>query len=286
MATGSDFDDLVDVPELATDDNAGAGANEGGDAQQQGNDDNDAGNGEGDQGDKDKAEGAQKPSKDEGDDGDDEGQDPKDAKEGKKDQTMVPKAALDSTKRRLRETAARLKKIEERFQVQDAEAAKAAIPDKETQPLAYAEYMIGRQAAISANDKLNMSEFNAREAHGDDIVDQAFDWANTQMAGADGEKFKADLLSHPSPYHYAVKLFNDAQAASKGGGASAAAAQDPEYAAFLEWKASKERGSTAKVENQQQPAQKRPTSLAQTPSASGPRAPAGIVDPFESEFDR
>lgn len=285
MATGSDFDDLVDVPELATDGNADAGAGEGGDAQQQGDDNNDAGNGEGDQGDKDKAEGAEKSSKDEDDDGDDEGQDPKDAKEGNKDQKMVPKAALDSAKRRLRETNARLKKIEDRFQAQDAEAARAAIPDRETQPLAYAEYMINRQAAISANDRLNMSEFNAREAHGDDLVDQAFDWANAQMAGADGEKFKADLLSHPSPYHYAVKLFNEAQAANQGGGANAAA-QDPEYAAFQAWKASKESGSTATTENQQQPAQKRPTSLAQTPSASGPRAPAGIVDPFESEFDR
>lgn len=282
MATGSDFDDLVDVPELATYDNAGAGANEGGDAQQQGDDDN-AGNGEGDQGGKNKAEGAQKSSRDEEDDGDDEGQDPKD---GNKDQKMVPKAALDNAKRRLRETNARLKKIEDRFQAQDAEAARAAIPDRETQPLAYAEYEISQTRLAQINDKLNMSEFNARERHGDELVDQAFEWAQAQITGPNGDEFSKKVFGHASPYDCAVKLFKEAQEANNGGGANAAAAQDPEYAEFLAWKASKESGSTATTETQQQPAQKRPTSLAQTPSASGPRAPAGIVDPFESEFDR
>lgn len=285
----TDFDDLVgetaDTDEAAdagkTPDKQGEGADDktppdADDASKDGDDDGNADkDDEGDKGAKDAA------------DADKEGDDDKDAKDAaKKDQPMVPKAALESTKRRLRETQQRLKRIEDRLGAEDAEIAKAAIPDPKTQPAEHARYLQQQTLAVQLNDRLNFSEYEARKEHGDDVVSEAFEWANAQMEDAKtGEQFAKTLFAHAHPYDYAVSLFKKAQEAPQGGGAGS---DDPEYAKFLAWKASQtgEGGKPPVKQQQQEEKAARPQSLAQRSSASGPKGDDLVVDPFASEFDR
>lgn len=229
---------------------------------------------------------------DENDDDDDEGQDPKDgtaAKDGKdadadkdadKDQKMVPKKALESEKRRRRELQARLKRLEARAEAEDLEIARRSIPKEGTPE--HAAYVAQQATVVQINDKLNFSEYHARKAHGDDTVNEAFDWANEQIEK--DPKFAETLFAHADPYDYAVTLHKQALEQSTGGGED-----DPDWKAFLAWKASQANGGDAGAAPQpkaaEQPA-KRPQSLAQRPSAAGPKGDELVVDPFGAEFDR
>lgn len=222
------------------------------------------------------------------DDDEDEGskdgpaaKDAKDAdKDADKDQKMVPKKALDSAKRRTREIAARLKRLEDRMEAEDLEVARRSIPKEGTPE--HATYVAQQATVVQINDKLNFSEYHARKAHGDDTVNEAFDWANEQIEK--DPKFAETLFAHADPYDYAVTLHKQALEQSTGGGED-----DPDWKAFLAWKASQANGGDAGAAPQpkaaEQPA-KRPQSLAQRPSAAGPKGDELVVDPFGAEFDR
>lgn len=284
-----DFDDLVDGGEQFADDGADAGVNSG--TGQDGNegDNNDGGADAG----KDPPEGAGNDGADDGDkalkDGTDANKDGKDAdadKDASKDQ-MVPKKALDSEKRRRRELANRLKRIEDRLGAEDAEIARQSIPDQNTDPAGHAKYVAQQAHVVQINDRLNFSEYQARKEHGEDVVTEAFEWASAQMEGPLGEEFAKRLFAHAHPYDYAVIQYKEAQEAQQAGGA---AHPDPEYAQFLAWKKAQQ-GDGGSSGAQQQPkdenkAAPRPTSLAQRSSASGPKASDRVEDPFESEFSR
>lgn len=279
-----DFDDLVDGgTEFA---NADEGSDTGKSPVE-----GDEGKGDDDAG---AASGADKgKSPDDGDENDDdnEGEAPKDgtaAKDGKdadadKDASkdkMVPKKALESEKRRRRELQNRLKRIEERLEAEDLEVARRSIPKEGTPE--HATYVAQQATVVQINDKLNFSEYHARKAHGDDTVNEAFDWANEQIEK--DPEFAKTLFAHADPYDYAVTLHKQASEQSTGGGSD-----DPDWKAFLAWKASQANGGDAGAAPQpkaaEQPA-KRPQSLAQRPSAAGPKGDELVVDPFGAEFDR
>ena len=282
----NDFDDLVD----------------GGDAFADADETNDAGKtpepkDEGADGDNDAdASGADKgktPEDDAGDDDDDGDKDPKDGADADKDgkdadadkdaskEQMVPKKALDSEKRRRRELAARLKRIEDRLGAEDAEVARRAIPDPKTHPAEHAAYVAQQATVVQINDKLNFSEYHARKTHGDDVVSEAFDWANEQIEK--DPEFAKTLFAHADPYDYAVELHKKSKEQSNGGGVA-----DPDYEAFKAWQASQRNGGGQPPAQQQQQEEKakRPQSLAQRLSASGPSGDKIVEDPFDSEFSR
>lgn len=216
-----------------------------------------------------------------GDDDDADEDDDKDSKKEDAKDKMVPKAALDSAKRRLRETNARLKRIEDRFAAVDAEVERAQIPDPTSQPAEHAQYLAVEARKANINERLNFSEYHARKTHGDETVSTAFDWANAQMEDpATGAEFAKKLLSHADPYDYAVELHKKAQEADTSGGA---ASKDPEYEEFKAWKASQ---TAAPAAPNQPAAAARPRSLAQRGSAAGPKGDDIVVDPFDSEFGR
>lgn len=285
----SDFDDLVDGGEQFADDGADAGANSGAgqeDGNKDDNDDSGADAGKDPQGGaEDGKDDGDKDSKDETDANKD-GKDADADKDAAKDQ-MVPKKALDSEKRRRRELASRLKRIEERLGAEDAEAARRSIPDPQTDPAGHATYVAQQAHLAQINDRLNFSEYQARKEHGDETVSDAFEWATAQLEGPEGAAFRERLFAHAHPYDYAVALHKEAQEAEAGG---SAANSDPEYAQFLAWKKAQQ-GDGGNPGAQQQPkdenkAAPRPTSLAQRSSASGPKASDRVEDPFESEFSR
>jgi len=289
----NDFDDLVDGGEQFADADEGSdtgktpaaggeGTDDEGDDKTSGDDadgktpKDDAGQDDDEDGDKDPKD---------GDDADKDGKDAKD-KKAAAEEPMVPKKALDSEKRRRRELAARLKRIEDRLGAEDAEIARRAIPDPKTHPAEHAAYVAQQAQVVQLNDRLNFSEYHARKTHGDDVVTDAFEWANAQMEGPDGEKFAKTLFAHADPYDYAVSLHKAALEAQAGGGA---ASSDPEYEQFKAWKAQQGGKDTPAAQQQpkegEQPA-RRPQSLAQRPSAAGPKAGDTVEDPFASEFDR
>ena len=199
------------------------------------------------------------------DDNEDEGskdesaaKDGKDAKDADKDQKMVPKKALESEKRRRREIAARLKRLEDRVEAEDLEVARRSIPKEGTPE--HATYVAQQATVVQINDKLNFSEYHARKAHGDDIVNEAFDWANERIEK--DPEFAKTLFAHADPYDYAVSLFNEAKEQSNGDGSD-----DPDWKAFQAWKASQANGGKPASEAAPQPKAaeqpaKRPQSLA------------------------
>ena len=204
------------------------------------------------------------------------------------DEPMVPKKALDSEKRRRRELAARLKRIEDRLASEDAEAARKAVPDPKKDPAAYSAYVAQQQAHSAINDRLNFSEFQARKDEGEEAVDAAFEWANEQMEADKTGAFAKKLFAHASPYHYAVQLHKEAQEAGNGG--EGGGAKDPEYEEFLAWQRSRKGGGEKQPGDKpkDQPGEERaarPKSLAQRPSASGPaKSDKDNVDSFDAEF--
>jgi len=217
-------------------------------------------------------------------DADKDGADADADKGADKEQKFVPKQALDSVKRKNRDLTARLKRIEERLGAEDAEIAKAAIPDPKTHPVEHAQYVQRQTQAVILNDRMNLSEYHARKAHGDDTVTEAFEWANAQMEDPKtGQEFAKTLFGHIDPYDHAVTLYKAAKEAGDGG-----AAGDPEYEAFKAWKASQgaDGKPAGKPAEQQQQAEKpeRPQSLAQQSSAAGPKGDKLVEDPFSSEF--
>lgn len=286
----TDFDDLVDGGEQFAD------ADEGTDAGKKPV--------EGDEGadgaDADKAGADDKGKTPEDDGGDDDDKDDKASKDGAADDKdgkdadadkdaakdkMVPKAALDSEKRRRRELAARLKRIEDRLGAEDAEVARRAIPKEGTPE--HATYVARQSQVVALNDRLNFSEYNARKEYGNDVVTEAFEWANAQMEDpAKGEQFAKTLFAHAHPYDYAVVLFKEAQEAGNGGGAPSG---DPDFEAFKAWKATQGKtgdGGAAPKPKGDEPPARRPQSLAERPSAAGPKGDELVVDPFGAEFDR
>lgn len=284
----NDFDDLVDGGDAFADADETDGAGKTPEPKDEGADD----------GKDDKASGANKgKTPEEGDeDDDDEGdKDPKDGADADKDgkdadadkdaskDKMVPKKALDSEKRRRRELAARLKRIEDRLGAEDAEVARRSIPDPKTHPAEHAAYVQQQATVVQINDKLNFSEYHARKTHGDDVVTEAFDWANEQIEK--DPEFAKTLFAHADPYDYAVELHKKSLEKSDGGGVA-----DPDYEAFKAWQASQKTGegeAPAKQEPKDEKA-KRPQSLAQRSSASGPSSGVNSAaeDPFDSEFSR
>ena len=220
--------------------------------------------------------------------GGDQGGDPDadKAKDQQKDEDkFVPKKALDSVKRVNRDLKARLKRLEEAENERQQRAAQANMPDPKTQPVEYARFQQEQNAAIALNEKLNQSEYRARKGYGDDTVNEAFEWMNDQMAADTTGKLRQELLSHVDPYDFAVEKYKAAQEAQKGGQASAGA-EDPEYQAFLAWKASQQGGQPAAAPQPSAEKPKAPTSLAQRPSASGPAKVVETKDPFDAEFGR
>jgi len=198
----------------------------------------------------------------------------------------VPKAALDAARKKAREAEKRLERLEAAEAARQAEAAKADIPDPIKEPVKHAQYLQRQQTAALINERLNTSETLAREKHGDEKVDAMMEWAKERF-DADVD-FAKSIFSQPHPYGAAMKAYEDAQAASTPGDHG-----DPEYAAFLAWKASQTDGQNpnpkpagGSTPAPAQPAAKPPLpkSIAAAPSAGGPHGETVVKDPFDSEF--
>lgn len=199
---------------------------------------------------------------------------------------MVPKKALDAARKKERETAERLQRLEAAEAARQAEAAKADIPDPIKEPVKHAQYIQRQQTMALINERLNTSETLAREKHGDEKVEAMMEWAKGRF-DADVE-FAKSIFSQPHPYGAAMKAYEEAEAAK-----TPTDHGDPEYAAFLAWKASQDgqnpetqtpAGGSTPAPAQPAPKPPLPKSIAAAPSAGGPHSTTVVKDPFESEF--
>lgn len=198
---------------------------------------------------------------------------------------MVPKKALDAARKKERETAERLQRLEAAEAARQAEAAKADIPDPIKEPVKHAQYIQRQQTMALINERLNTSETLAREKHGDEKVEAMMEWAKGRF-DADVE-FAKSIFSQPHPYGAAMKAYEEAEAAK-----TPTDHGDPEYAAFLAWKASQDgqnpdpqpAGGSTPAPAQPAPKPPLPRSIAAAPSAGGPHSTVVVKDPFESEF--
>lgn len=202
-----------------------------------------------------------------------------DAKKEKPKDGFVPKAALESEKRRRRELSQRLAALEAKETAREQAAFQASVPSEGTPE--HAAYVAQQSQAIALNQHLNRSEYDVRKEKGDEAVDTMMDWAKDQFTK--NPEWAKKVFAHAHPFDFAMQEF-EAQAA-----APAAANQDPDYAAFLAWKNSQggepSTPAAASAATPQTPARAAlPKSITQRPSASGPSAPTDNRDAFDREF--
>lgn len=203
-----------------------------------------------------------------------------------KETKLVPKAALDSEKRRRRELAARLSKLEEREAERERAAAAASAP-RPGDP-GYEEFVQTQTQVLAINQNLNRSEYDVRKAHGDEKVDEMMAWASERF-NQDPEWAKK-VFAHAHPYDFAMTAY-DEHVASKDKPNDHG---DPNYAAFLKWQKDEaaagggEKAPPAAptgAASQNTPAAPPPISIGQRPSAGGPSSPqASSKDAFDQEF--
>lgn len=203
-----------------------------------------------------------------------------DAKKEKPKDGFVPKAALESEKRRRRELTQRLAALEAKETAREQAAFQASMPLEGTPE--HAAFVARQTQDVALNMNLNRSEYDVRKVAGDEKVDAMMDWAKGQFA-KDPEWAKK-VFAHAHPFDFALQEYEAREAAP------AAANQDPDYAAFLEWKKSQggepaNPAAAPSAATPQTPARAAPPrSITQRPSASGPSAPTDNRDAFDREF--
>lgn len=164
--------------------------------------------------------------------------------ETKQEPGHVPIAAL------LDERDRRRKLEEELNQFRNQHMQQAPQIDPYEDPAAFTQQVV-------LNTRLDLSEDMARSKHGDEVVDQARDWALRQFQNR--PQFQAEVLSQRNPYEYVVQQFNRDKIASE------VTLTDLEQ--FRAWKAAQ-----AQVQAQQ------PTPSISTPTPSLAASPAAGSD--------
>jgi hypothetical protein len=136
------------------------------------------------------------------------------------------------------------------------------------------------QTAI--NVKLDLSEDMARQAHGDELVDQARDWALQRFQSIPG--FQAHVLGQRNPYGFVVQEYRKAQIADQ--------ITPEDLAQFQAWKTAQAQIQTpappTAAAPPNSPRSVPPRSLASAPSAGGVMTEVEQSDQeiFEETFTR
>lgn len=150
----------------------------------------------------------------------------------------------------------------EQIRSQQPQPQAQPIPDPLDDPEGYANYQSSAAHSAALNVKLDMSEEFVRQTKGDEIVDNARDWALEQFQLRPG--FQQEVFNQRNPYGYIVQQYEREQIAST------VTADD--FAQFQAWKQAQ-----AQLTTQQQPAATAaspspaapPRSLASAPAAGG-----------------
>lgn len=194
--------------------------------------------------------------------------------EAKPDPGFVPITAMLEEREKRQAEKARADALEARLAAQQQPAA---IPDQWEDPEGYAAH----QQSLRISDKLDISEEMARDKFGDEVVDQARDWALQQAQTRPG--FYEELIRQRHPYKHAVELFKREQIASQ--------VTPDDFAQFQAWKAAQAQLQAAPATAPATPNQPRtlpPRSLASAPSAGGVMTEVIPTEEemFEAEFPK
>ncbi|MCA0358726.1 MAG: hypothetical protein LCH78_18080 [Proteobacteria bacterium] len=131
------------------------------------------------------------------------------------------------------------------------------------------------------NTRLDISEDMARDKFGDEIVDQARDWALEKFQN--NPAYKTEVLSQRNPYRYIVEAYKADQRAARLNDLA-----DDDIEAFLAWKSGQQapqQAAPAAPPQQSAP----PRSLASAPAAGGGKPgeqPVGPGVAFDALFTR
>lgn len=83
-------------------------------------------------------------------------------------------------------------------------------PDYLDDPKAWQQHQEQQYQAALLQQRIQQSEFFARQQYGDDTINQVDQWLRT-----DGQQHINQLRSHPSPFHAAVEVYRKEQAAKQ-----------------------------------------------------------------------
>lgn len=209
---------------------------------------------------------------------------------------LVPIAALQEVREELRATKAEIATLK-RQPAQQPPAAQPAPtpepPDRYADPDGYEAWRDQQLEFRLFNERCNVSERFARTQFGDDLVNEAKDWA-TRLIASD-PLFNQRLWSQSDPYGFAVAEYRKEKLFS--------GLKDDDFAAFQAWRAQQGQPPAAPTAQPipqaaaaapaapapaPQPAPSPPPkSLASAPSAGGPAAvPVGPGHAFEGVFSK
>lgn len=129
-------------------------------------------------------------------------------KETVEEPKQVPLAALEDERRKRQDAERELETLRKPAAAPEVDPLTSFIgtePDPATDPAGFARHMAKVTQFNQLNMRLDFSEKFARNHHGDELVNEAFAWANKQ--GEDDPDFMAKLIWDADPYGKAVKEF-------------------------------------------------------------------------------
>lgn len=191
--------------------------------------------------------------------------------EPKPEPIMVPLAALQETRDKVRDLESKL---------QQAQPPQQSVqkPDIFADPDGYDQYQEQRLQSALYQERYRSSERFAVMKYGEDSVKEAVNWA-VQKATSDPH-FNAQAFSSPDPVGFAVEQHQREQIASQ--------VKPDEYQQFMAWKAAQGQPAQAAAPPQQetQPSAP-PASIASLPSSGGAtHVPTGPGQAFDNLFTR
>ena len=178
------------------------------------------------------------------------------AEPAKPEPVMVPLAALHEVRDEVKTLRAKLAEADKPAPVEAPPA-----PDMFADPEGYEAYQARQAAFMATNVKLDLSEDLAREKHGDELVNQAQQWA--------AQRFQADpvlaqrITSDRNPYKALIAEYQRDQMVSQ--------VTPDDWSQFQAWKAAQAQAQTAApvAATPVQPVAAPPRSIAAAPSAGG-----------------
>ena len=179
--------------------------------------------------------------------------------EPKPDNGFVPLAAHKAEREKRQVLEARLAEIER--------SLAPPPPDPNLDPNGWVQHELQSIRQEGVTKALNASEKAARRHYGEELTDQAKEWALSRFQT--DRTFQADVLNDPDPYDYAINAYQQNQIASQ--------VTNDDFKQFQAWRSAQAQVAAAPAATPQSAPV--PRSIASTPSAGG----GGTVPPDDEQ---
>lgn len=151
-------------------------------------------------------------------------------------------------------------------------------PDPVKDPKGYREYMQAHTQNLVLNERMNFSEARAKDKHGDEAVDAAFNWLTESAKANPG--LARQIRSHPDPYAETVRLHKESLRSGR-----LKDVDESELDNFRKWQKAKKEGKLAEWEAEQEKAARKAGKEQPKEGKKAAKKPAKVEPEDEDELE-